>query len=269
MHNLERKKTIWLIVSFSVLVNVVAWVAPFLGGSPSSPGLGFILWGTAPLLVSVLMRTALRDWTDLGIKPAVGKNLRWYLISLLALPVLMIVTLLIGVLFSLSSVTEFSLAKFLSTWLTALPIFFIFAIFEEVGWRGYLSPKLDSLGINRFVASAIVALVWATWHLPYIRELAWVYTPENLFIFIPRFYLVCFGLSILYGEIRYSTASFWPAVLMHAIGNAFGHPLAAEYVKNIAGTEYLGSISNGFILIALVGLFGVLINRWRLRNTTL
>jgi membrane protease YdiL (CAAX protease family) len=215
------------------------------------------------------MRTATRDWNDLGMRPTVGKNLRWYLISLLALPALMIVTLLIDVLFSLSSITEFSLAKFLPTLLTALPIFFIFAFFEEVGWRGYLSPKLDSLGMNRLVASAIVAVVWATWHLPYIRELTWVYTSENLFIFIPRFYLLCFAFSILYGEIRSLTVTLWPAVLMHAIANAFGHPLAAEYVKNMVGMEYLGSVSNGLILIALVALLGVLINRWRLRNAIL
>lgn len=265
----ERNKITWRIVIFSVLVNVVAWIGPLLGGSPSSPGLGFILWGTAPLLVSLIMRFLTRDWSDRGIKPAIGKNFRWYIISFLALPVLMVTTLLIGILLSVSSVSEFALGKFLQTVLTALPIFFIFAIFEEVGWRGYLVPKLDSLGMNRLVASAIVAVVWATWHMPYIRELTWVYSSEDLLVFIPRFYLLCFAFSILYGEIRSLTATFWPAVLMHAIGNAFGHPLAAEYVKNMAGMEYLGSISNGLILIALVGFLGALINRLRLRVATL
>jgi len=161
MNDVDRKKTIWRVIAFSALVTVVAWVAPLLGGSPSAPGLGFVLWGTAPLLVSILIRAATKDWSDLGAKPAFGKNLRWYLISLLALPILMIVTLLIGILLGFSSINEFALGKFLPTFLSALPIFFIFAIFEEVGWRGYLSPKLDSFGLNRFVASAIVAVVWA------------------------------------------------------------------------------------------------------------
>jgi membrane protease YdiL (CAAX protease family) len=238
-----------------------------LGGSPSEFGLGFILWGTAPLLVAVLMRAVTRDWSDLGIKPAIGKNVRWYLISFLAIPVCMVLALLIGTLISVSSVSEFSIGQFLQTVLIALPIFLIFAIFEEMGWRGYLAPKLASLGINSYVAAALVAVVWASWHLPYIRELTWVYSSEALQTFLPRFYLTCFAFAILYGEIRGITATFWPAVLMHGVGNSFGHPLVAEYVTTPAGKEYLGSISNGLFVIALVGLLGVAINRWRLKKS--
>lgn len=269
MSNSKRLKTIWLIVIFSVLVNAVAWVAPSLGGSPASPGSGFILWGTAPLLVSLLMRAVTRDWSDLGLRPGIRKNARWYLVGLLAIPAMMVLTLLVGFIFSISSISEFSLGKFLQTYLTALPIFIIFAIFEEVGWRGYLAPKLDSLGTNPFVAYAIVAIVWASWHLPYIRELTWVYTSEDLSVFIPRYYLVCFALSILYGETRGITATFWPAVLMHGVTNAFGHPLVAEYVAFAPGMEYLGSISTGFIFIIFVGIAGVAINRWRMQKPEL
>ncbi|GAH73914.1 unnamed protein product, partial [marine sediment metagenome] len=46
MNDSERKKTIRYIVIFSVLVNVVAWTGPLLGGDPTSPGLGFLIWGT-------------------------------------------------------------------------------------------------------------------------------------------------------------------------------------------------------------------------------
>jgi membrane protease YdiL (CAAX protease family) len=266
MIDFKRKKTIWLILTFSILVTTVAWVGPLLGGNPGSPGLGFILWGAAPFVVSLIIRFITRDWSDLGGKPSFRRNAKWYCVSFLAIPIIMVLTLFIGFLISVSSVTEFSLGKYLQTSLTALPIFFIFAIFEEVGWRGYLSPKLDSLGVNRFTASAIVAVVWATWHIPYIRELTWVYSSEELITFIPRFYLVCFALSLVYGEIRSITGTFWLAVLMHAVGNSFGHPLAAEYVTFAAGTEYLGSISNGLMFIAFVVLLGVAINRWRLKN---
>jgi membrane protease YdiL (CAAX protease family) len=158
------------------------------------------------------------------------------------------------------------MGKFLQTTMTALPIFFLFALFEELGWRGYLAPKLASLGINTYFAAALVGVVWASWHLPYIRELTWVYSSEALLSFIPRYYLVCFALSIVFGEIRSITGTFWPAVLMHAVMNSFGHPLAAEYVTFAAGTEYLGSISTGLFFVALLALLGAAINRWRLKN---
>ncbi len=209
------------------------------------------------------MRAATRDWSDLGIKPAIKKNIFWYAISFLALPVVMVLALLIGALFSVSSFTDFAFGKFLQTTLAALPIFFIFAIFEEVGWRGYLAPKLASLKINRYLGYAITAVVWASWHLPYIRELTWVYSSEDLVTFLPRFYLTCFALSILLGEIRGITATFWTAALMHAVGNSFGHPLFADYVAIMAGKEYLGNIGNGLFMIVLAGLFGAAIHWWR------
>jgi membrane protease YdiL (CAAX protease family) len=269
MNASERQKTIRLIVIFSIAVTVVAWIAPLLGGSPGSPGLGFILWATAPLLVSLLIRAVTRDWSDLGGKPAIRQNLRWYIISLLAYPVTMVLAAVSGALTSVSIFTEFSLGQYLQIMLSALPFFFIFAIFEEVAWRGYLAPKLDSLGINRYVAAGIVAIVWASWHLPYIRDLTWDYTSESMVIFIPRFYLATFAFSLVFGEIRSITGTFWPAVLMHAVGNAFGHPLAAEYVAVVEGKEYLGSVGNGLFVIAFMILLGIAINHWRMSKANL
>ena len=268
MNDWDRKQTIWLVIIFSILVNGVAWLAPLLGGSPASPGPGFILWGVAPLLVSLVMRAITRDWSDLGINPAVGRNIRWYIISFLAIPVLMILTLFADILFSNASVSGFSLGEFLRTFLLALPIFLIFAIFEEVGWRGYLSPKLEALGVNHYLAAALVAVVWASWHLPYIGELTWLNGTGDLGTFIPRFYLVSFALALVFGEIQNVTGSFWPAVLMHAVANSFGHPLAAEYVTFATGREYFASISNGLLFIMFAFLLGVAIHRWQLQHST-
>jgi len=267
MNYSERNKTIGYVVLFSVLVNVVAWIGPLLGGDPTSPGLGFLIWGTAPILVSLLMRAVTRDWSDLGARPAIKKNIRWYLVSLLAYPIAIGLALFLGSLISASSISQFSMGSFIQAALPAMVIFFFFALFEEVGWRGYLAPKMYSLGINVYVAHALVAVVWASWHLPYIRELS-TYTTEGLATYIPRFYLGAFAFSIVYGEIRMITATFWPAVLMHWVGNTIANPLVAGFVSFSAGKEYLGSVGvDGLFMIAFFGLLGVAINRWRLRET--
>lgn len=268
MSNFERNKTIRYIVIFSVLVSVVAFISPLLGGSPSSFGPGFILWGTAPLLLAVLMRIVTRDWSDAGLKPAIREKALWYIISILAFPVMTVLTFFIGEMVSVSAFSGFSLAQYLKTFLPSLAMFFIFAIFEEFGWRGYLVPKLASIGINSYLASAIVAIVWATWHLPYIRDLTWVYSSEDLITFIPRFYLAMFAFALLYNEIRLITGSVWPAVLMHCITNSFGHPLAADFLTIAPGKDYLVS-ATGLFMIAFAGLLGIASNRWRMRKATL
>jgi membrane protease YdiL (CAAX protease family) len=268
MNYSERKKTIRYIVIFSVLVNVVAWIGPLLGGDPTSPGLGFLIWGTAPILVSLLMRAVTRDWSDLGARPAIRKNVRCYLVSLLAYPIAIALALFIGSLISASSISQFSMGSYIQAVLPAMVIFFFFALFEEVGWRGYLAPKMYSLGINVYVAHALVAVVWASWHLPFIRELS-TYTTEGMATYVPRLFLGAFAFSIVYGEIRMITATFWPAVLMHWVGNTIANPLVAGFVMFAAGKEYLGSVGvDGIFMIAFFGLLGIAINRWRCRQTT-
>jgi membrane protease YdiL (CAAX protease family) len=247
---------------------VVAWIAPPLGGSPSSPGLGSILWGTAPMMVAVLLRVVTRDWADAGFKPAIRKNIKWYSFIMVAVPGLVVLMVLSGTLISAASVSEFSIANYLKMVLPGMVIFFVLAIFEEFGWRGYLVPKLASLGINSYLASAFVAVVWATWHLPYIRDLTWVYGTPDLITFVPRFYLMILAYSLLFYEIRLITGSVWSAVLLHSLTNAIQHPVAAEYLTITPGMEYLVSFS-GLFMIAFVGLLGVALNRWRTRKVRL
>ncbi|MBK9925253.1 MAG: CPBP family intramembrane metalloprotease [Anaerolineales bacterium] len=269
MNDPERKKTIWYVVIFSLLIVAVTFIAPLLGGSLSKPGPGVILWGMAPMLVALLMRTVTHDWSDAGFNPAIRKNVRWYIFIILASSVMVVLLLLVGTMTSYSSVSGFSMAPYLKMVLPGMAVFFITATFEEVGWRGYMVPKLASIGINTYLAYAIGAVVWATWHLPYLRELAWVSSvQEDVLSSIPRLYLMFFAYSILYNEIRLITGSVWSAVLFHSFVNAIQHPLAAEYLKIVPGQEYLISFS-GLFMIAFVGILGIALNRWRMRNAGL
>jgi membrane protease YdiL (CAAX protease family) len=42
----------------------------------------------------------------------------------------------------------------------------ILAFAEEIGWRGYLQPRLAFLGER--TAVLVIGLVWICWHLPYV-----------------------------------------------------------------------------------------------------
>ena len=47
-----------------------------------------------------------------------------------------------------------------------LPLFIIGGGLEELGWRGYLQPKLEKES-NFIVSVIIVGVIWSLWHLPY------------------------------------------------------------------------------------------------------
>jgi membrane protease YdiL (CAAX protease family) len=259
-------RTLVGVLIFSASVLAIAWVASLFGGTPASPGAGLFVWAVAPLVVALLVRASTRDWRDLGVRPKLRGNARWYLVSFLAFPVLMVLTLAVTSLTGSAILTGFSPGPYLATALISWPIFFLTAVFEEVGWRGYLTPKLSSLGLNVVVVSGLTALVWTAWHLPFLGSLAWVDSTENLLVFAPRFFVLMFALSILYTVIRTATGTFWPAVVLHATSNAFGHPFVAAYVRVEPGQEYLGSTTNGLFMIGFALALGIAVWLWSRRN---
>ena len=58
-----------------------------------------------------------------------------------------------------------------------------FALGEEIGMRGYLQPRLMSLGRTR--ALLLVGLVWATWHMPLYYFMAKLFPVGNVLLFLP------------------------------------------------------------------------------------
>jgi membrane protease YdiL (CAAX protease family) len=92
----------------------------------------------------------------------------WILISLLGYPVLWFLVNF-GTSIWFGRLDQFNF----SPWVTNLPIILlsghflkdIGALGEEPGWRGYALPRLLAL-MNARIASVVLGLVWAVWHLP-------------------------------------------------------------------------------------------------------
>ena len=256
----NRKQNIRNIIIFSILVNGLAWLGPVLGGSPTAPGPGFLVWATAPLVSALVMKFLLRDNVSLGFKPALKGNGRWYVLSICAFPVAIAIVLLLGLLLGASSISSFTVPAFVTAMIPLAVTFFIFAFFEEVGWRGYLAPRVYDLN-DRMLGHGLVGVIWASWHFPYLREL-WAHTSEGLVTLLPRFVLGTIVFAVVYGEIRIRTGSVWPAVLMHWTGNTLANTLlagfaGAGFVALVPGKEWLGSFGvEGVLLIILFGLLG-------------
>lgn len=261
MKAINKNKAIRNILIFAILVNGLAWLGPMLGGTPAEPGLGFLVWGTAPIVSALIMRYGLRDEVDMGWKLKVRGNGRYYLLSLLAHPLIIAIIMALGLTVGFITLNDsFTMPAFISAMIPLAVIFFIFSIFEEVGWRGYLSPSVYRLN-DRLLGHAIVGVIWASWHFPYMREL-WVHTDEGMATLLPRFILGTVVFAVLYGEIRLRSNSVWPAVLMHWSGNTVANTLlagfaGAGFITHAPNTIWLTSFGvEGALLIGIVALMG-------------
>lgn len=93
------------------------------------------------------------------------------------------------------------------------------ALGEEIGWRGFLLPRLTRQFGFTF-GCLISGCIWAVWHYP---GLLWADYNTGT---DPRFALTCFTLmvvsmSFIMGWLRLKAGSLWPCALLHASHNLF------------------------------------------------
>lgn len=133
---------------------------------------------------------------------------------------------------------------------------------EEIGWRGYLLPRLASIGIGK--ALLLIGIVHGVFHFP-IMIAGDYHAAGNPWIVIPMFVVTTILISIVFGIIRLSTGSIWPAVLMHAVHNVFWAVLREFTAAHSGVAEYIGGES-GIVVIVLYGMVAVwLIKKEKLR----
>ena len=135
-----------------------------------------------------------------------------------------------------------------------------FAFFEEIGWRGYLLPKLAT-GYPK-LAPALVGFLHGVWHLP-LMLLTTAYNPAgNRWIVVPLFLAVLTVAGILYGYLRNASGSLWPVVIAHGTFNAVLGVLAgAAVVANPTTAAYLTGETGVFTLLALIIVTWILTRR--------
>jgi membrane protease YdiL (CAAX protease family) len=119
-----------------------------------------------------------------------------------------------------------------------------FSLGEEIGWRGYLLPKLAAtLGNTR--GMVLTGFLHGLFHMPIIFLTPYYHPDGNRWIIVPLFLTALTLGGLLYGYLRLSTNSVWPASLAHSAHNYFWalfgsltvaiSPLAAEYLAGESG----------------------------------
>ena len=135
--------------------------------------------------------------------------------------------------------------------ITLAPLFnTLFALGEELGWRGFLLPKFLPLGQTK--AMLMSGIIWGIWHAPAILQ--GLNYPEHpiLGVFLMIVFTVLLGvfLSWLYLETR----SPWAPALAHGTINAVaGLPMLFFLTMDITWGGTIASVTGWVSLALMVG----------------
>jgi membrane protease YdiL (CAAX protease family) len=220
------------------------------------PGLAmWTLWSFTPTVAALIMLLVVtRDgysregWKSLGLH-RLGLNVWW-----IAFGVTLLITVAASAIVWATPLASFVVPEggiintIISQFLMQVVILALtFSLGEEIGMRGYLQPRLMSLGRRR--ALLLVGLVWGTWHMPLYYFMAPLFPVGNVLLFLPLFYGTIVAASFIFGYLRIYTGSIWPASIAHAVHNAAWSTLAAFTLTS----------SPVLVNLYLVGDYGILI----------
>ena len=200
-----------------------------------------------------LMMPSITGFIFLRREATAGKVLRqlfvpsrspWLLVSFFLLPVVLVVAHAIHVYIGgrapvIAEPYRIPL-MFLTTLVAGGPLF------EEIGWRGYLQPKLLK-HYSVLVAGLMMGLIWATWHLPlfFIRGMFHTQLPMD------QFFITVVLMSVIMCFLQVKAASgIWPALILHTFMN-----LTQEVTPlfNDQG-HMLWNITNGVLAVLIISL---------------
>jgi membrane protease YdiL (CAAX protease family) len=237
------------------------WLLSFwLSDGPAATALfhlaGFGPWIGAMLLLKAQGRS-LRGWLGSLFKWRLHPG--WYVFAL-GFPVLMVA--IVSLLWwRLGNALDFTvLPSRLGGYLPAL-LFLAIAGGgnEEPGWRGFGLPALQQR-YSPFVATSILGIVWALWHLPLLAtnpDVASGAIGIGQILFIATVTLISIAThAFWYTWLINRTRSVWLCILLHASYNAANGLLLLVPDEAVQGNSYqtLLALMTGVLILSVVGL---------------
>ncbi|RII11181.1 CAAX amino terminal protease self- immunity [Streptomyces sp. YIM 130001] len=120
--------------------------------------------------------------------------------------------------------------------LVSLPLYFG----EELGWQGYLLPRL--LRHGRMRGLLIGGAVWGAWHVP-MTALGGSYPGHPVLLGIPVAVVTAMLLGTVIAAVRLASGSVWAAVAAHVSLNEFALPLTRHISDRLVDPLFAGPLS--------------------------
>ena len=225
------------IIAYFVLAYGIAWVfwLPLAASSHNllpvrlPAAVFYNLAALGPLLAAIIVsgaeggKPAVRTLLGKVLKWRVG--IRWYLAALLGYPVLFLVALGLDLLLGgAPSWPSSDLSGIHMPYWFLLVIMPPFVLGEEIGWRGYVLPRLQR-SRSALSASLILAVLWALWHVPSFLTRGSIHDGYPFHLFITWLVLMTIIFTWLYNNTGGSVLHTW---FLHVVMNYSGFLMPAS-----------------------------------------
>lgn len=128
----------------------------------------------------------------------------------------------------------------------------VFAMGEELGWRGYLLPQLVAR-LAPLPAMLAVGFLHGVWHLPLLLGTPYYHSAGEPLFVVPLFLATLTIAGTVFGYLRLASVSVWPAAIAHAMWNltwgilsevTAGDPRTLEYAAGESGVIPLAVLTS-------------------------
>lgn len=139
----------------------------------------------------------------------------------------------------------------------------LYAFGEEVGWRGYMVPRLVEAQVRS--ADVVSGLIWCFWHVPLILWGGYATSAYPLFS-AAMFVVSIMPVALLYFRWRMTTGSIWPVVIAHGAWNVVIQSVFDRYTHGPSAAIWTGE--SGVLTAATLWVVFLLIRREAWAGTT-
>ena len=191
-------------------------------------------------------------------------GVHWYLIAIFGIPLVyfLAASLVLGMA-PLNSLIEGWPLLFTSYLPKVLMVFLIVSLWEEIGWMGFALPRLQDR-FGPLMASVVLGLLWALWHLPAYFNSTQVVAPkvgladlDRLLYLLPMLMLLAVSTRVVMTWLfNVAMGSVIVVTLFHAAFNMSNNELPRTFIPEInrmfASNEWIYAVLGVFALVLVV-----------------
>jgi uncharacterized protein len=260
------------LVAFFVMAYAFSWLvwAPWVLGGDGAGLLPINISQTAsgylnatailagPTLAAFIM-TATTEGRE-GVRRLLGRyvlwrvGLRWYMFALIGVPLIMLLGTMVYSM-ELPNLGALGGPSYLLSYLLSFALVTVLGgpLLEEGGWRGFALPRMERLH-GPLLASLILGILWALWHLPEFLVPSWTAAMGGgSIVVIILFTITAVTFTIVITWVFNNTrASLLLAILVHASIDTFGGTLAAIFPAKAVTSAFPYMIGFGVVALVLI-----------------